>query len=293
MPSVNLKLVLFIDDLDRVLGGRNVKMLEAIQLLLNVPGAPVIVFLAIDSRIVVSSIEQHINKSIKIEDAMITGWEYLEKIVQIPFCIPEISPNIANSYLSSVLEKKIDINVLEIARKEFKKVYEELVVEFCAVSLYCQFPTLNQAGDNERGVHFTLAGSILIKELNAEIVNIRLMRVGKLLKCPSATTTTTTSERNEVEEKLCKEIYYRLSQVSFYESNPDQSEASEQDSSSQPSVPSTSIIANPQQPRRNVYSSGLIQISPFEFTEGFAIYNFILTLFFNAHVHFRCSIIAS
>ena len=34
------------------------KVLEAIQLILSVPGAPVIAFLAIDSRIVVASIEQ-------------------------------------------------------------------------------------------------------------------------------------------------------------------------------------------------------------------------------------------
>ena len=54
----NLVVVAFVDDLDRCLEGRNVKVLEAIQLMLSVPGAPVIAFLAIDSRIVVSSIEE-------------------------------------------------------------------------------------------------------------------------------------------------------------------------------------------------------------------------------------------
>eukprot|EP01037_Dinobryon_pediforme_P018180 gene18180-18430_t len=53
LTGTQLRLVLFIDDLDRCLEGRNVKMLEAIQLLLNVPGAPVFIFLAIDSRVVV------------------------------------------------------------------------------------------------------------------------------------------------------------------------------------------------------------------------------------------------
>ena len=47
--GTQLMLVLFIDDLDRVLEGKNIKMLEAVQLLLNVPGVPVFVFLAIDS----------------------------------------------------------------------------------------------------------------------------------------------------------------------------------------------------------------------------------------------------
>jgi len=37
LKKVKLTLILFIDDLDRVLGGRKVDMHEAIQLLLNVP----------------------------------------------------------------------------------------------------------------------------------------------------------------------------------------------------------------------------------------------------------------
>ena len=107
-----LRLVLFIDDLDRCLGGRNVKMLEAIQLLLNVPGAPVFIFLAIDSRVVVASIEQHLNKSLKLEDAVITGWEYLEKIVQIPFCIPEISGERAVRYMTNIIRKEVTASTI-------------------------------------------------------------------------------------------------------------------------------------------------------------------------------------
>ena len=44
------------------------------------PGAPVIVFLAIDSRVVVASIEGELEKSFKLRDAMVTGPEYLNKV---------------------------------------------------------------------------------------------------------------------------------------------------------------------------------------------------------------------
>ena len=59
------------------------------QLILSVPGAPIISFLAIDSRVVVASIEDTFGKV--IQDAYISGWEYLDKIVQIPFNLPRMT----------------------------------------------------------------------------------------------------------------------------------------------------------------------------------------------------------
>ena len=56
--DIDLRIVLFVDDLDRcITNGRNVMVLEAIQLLLNIPGAPIAAFLAIDTRIMATSIE--------------------------------------------------------------------------------------------------------------------------------------------------------------------------------------------------------------------------------------------
>lgn len=71
--GVSLIIVLFVDDLDRCLGGRNVKVLEAIQLMLSIPGVPVLVFLAIDSRVVVASIEESFGEVLR--GAYISGWE--------------------------------------------------------------------------------------------------------------------------------------------------------------------------------------------------------------------------
>ncbi len=76
--ELELRLVLFVDDLDRCLEGRNVKVLEAIQLDLAIPAAPITVILAIDARVVVASIEATVNKSLSIHDALISGWEYME-----------------------------------------------------------------------------------------------------------------------------------------------------------------------------------------------------------------------
>jgi len=115
--GTTLTLVLFVDDLDRCIGGgRIVKVLEAIQLLLNIPGAPVIVFLAIDSRIVVSSIEDTFNRSMNLSDTRVTGWEYLDKIIQLPFCMPEPPVEKVQQLISSCLTGK-DNTVAGVAEK--------------------------------------------------------------------------------------------------------------------------------------------------------------------------------
>eukprot|EP00854_Cymbomonas_tetramitiformis_P000402 gene402-755_t len=100
----SLIMVLFVDDLDRCLQGRNVKVLEAMQLILAVPGAPIIAFLAIDSRIVVASIEQSFGDIMR--DNYVSGWEYLDKIVQLPFSLPEPPPEKVRLLLSSSLQTR-------------------------------------------------------------------------------------------------------------------------------------------------------------------------------------------
>ena len=103
--EVGTKLILvpIIDDLDRcITDGRNVKVLEAMQLILSVPGAPIISFLAVDSRIVVASIEEHYEKV--FANTIISGHEYLDKIVQIPFALPEPPQEKVERLISSTLE---------------------------------------------------------------------------------------------------------------------------------------------------------------------------------------------
>jgi hypothetical protein len=80
----------------------NVQVLEAMQLLLSVPGAPILSILAVNSQIVVASIEDHYEKV--LDKTNISGYEYLEKIVQIPFALPEPSPEKIERLLSKSLE---------------------------------------------------------------------------------------------------------------------------------------------------------------------------------------------
>jgi hypothetical protein len=79
-----------------------VKVLEAIQLILSVPGAPILAFLAIDSRVVVASIEQTFGKVML--KAHISGWEYLDKIVQLPFSLPEVQSEKVERLMMKCLE---------------------------------------------------------------------------------------------------------------------------------------------------------------------------------------------
>lgn len=100
---VKIVIVPIIDDLDRcITDGRNVKVLEAMQLILSVPGAPILSFLAVDSRIVVASIEEHYEKV--FDKTNISGHEYLDKIVQIPFALPEPPPEKVERLMSKSLE---------------------------------------------------------------------------------------------------------------------------------------------------------------------------------------------
>jgi hypothetical protein len=101
--KTQIVLVPIVDDLDRcITGGRNVKVLEAMQMILSVPGAPILSFLAVDSRIVVASIEDHYEKV--FAKTHISGHEYLDKIVQLPFALPEPSSDKVERLLSKSLE---------------------------------------------------------------------------------------------------------------------------------------------------------------------------------------------
>jgi hypothetical protein len=94
-----MKVVVFIDDLDRCDPKKSVEVLEAIKLLLDFERF--IVFLALDARVITQAIEEHYGKV--LAEAEITGYEYLDKIVQIPFSIPEPRPKDLRNYIGSLV----------------------------------------------------------------------------------------------------------------------------------------------------------------------------------------------
>ena len=98
----SLRLCVFIDDLDRCPPELVVKVLEAVILLL-VDG-PISVWIAIDGRIVVQCIEA---KKVGVFDkANISGHEFLDKIVQLPFAIPELTNDVKKFYLDKIIDEK-------------------------------------------------------------------------------------------------------------------------------------------------------------------------------------------
>ena len=84
------KIVIFIDDLDRCLPENVIKVLEAIKLFLSVPKC--IFILGIENNIIQEGIKHRYGSSIGL-----SGKDYLEKIIQLPFSIPSPSEkNILN-----------------------------------------------------------------------------------------------------------------------------------------------------------------------------------------------------
>jgi len=145
--GIPLRLVLFIDDLDRCMESKNVRMLEAIQLLLNVPGAPVITFLMIDSRVVVASIEKVLKDSVCLEDAWHLAREYLEKIVQIPVFLPESSEERVHRYVQYLVKKHVTATSILTMIWQLEAYHQKLQsnprLRIKDFKLWCGFPRVD------------------------------------------------------------------------------------------------------------------------------------------------------
>jgi len=120
-------LIIMIDDLDRCTPERVIETLEAVKLFLSVPKTTFII--AVDNQVMKYSIE---NKYPKItEGSEDFSANYIEKIIQLPINIPELSETDIKNYLLLLicelfLEKKDtkEVNHLEIF---LKKVQEESI----------------------------------------------------------------------------------------------------------------------------------------------------------------------
>ena len=95
----NGRMVVAIDDLDRCEPEKAVEMLQAINLLLNFESF--IVMMGVDAHIVTRAIEKHYKELLGPAGA--SGYEYLDKIVQIPFRIPEPEPATIRTFLHAQL----------------------------------------------------------------------------------------------------------------------------------------------------------------------------------------------
>lgn len=110
----NLRLQVCIDDLDR--SGTEITMAVLQAVILFLVDGPITCWLPVDSRIVTASIESHF-KGV-FDNAGMSGHEYLNKIIQLPFALPNLDDKVKVSYC----ERVIDADELNA-----HKVYDRLV----------------------------------------------------------------------------------------------------------------------------------------------------------------------
>jgi len=116
-----INFVFLIDDLDRCLPENTLKMLESIKLFLDVPSCAFV--LAIDDDVVERGVAYHYRDYLKdvvrmdgqnkkeSQELPITGHEYLEKMIQLPFRIPVLGTD----------------NIYEFLYNNYKETFENLL----------------------------------------------------------------------------------------------------------------------------------------------------------------------
>jgi Cdc6-like AAA superfamily ATPase len=93
------RVVVMIDDLDRCEPDKAVEVLQAVNLLIDFDSF--IVCLGIDARVITRAVERHYQDL--LAEAGASGYEYLDKIVQIPFRIPEPTGQEIEDFLTAQL----------------------------------------------------------------------------------------------------------------------------------------------------------------------------------------------
>ena len=111
----NLRIVVFIDDLDRCAPDKVLEVLESIKIFLGISGF--IYVLGLNQNV----IETCINN--KYKDLNINGEDYVKKIIQIPFRIPEWRDNELKDYVNAITGN------LETPYKDLFSEFNEIVIK--------------------------------------------------------------------------------------------------------------------------------------------------------------------
>jgi len=119
LKETDKKIVVFIDDLDRCAPDKILEVLESTKVFLDIKGF--VYVLGLNSEVVVKAIEQ------KYKDMGINGEDYLEKIVQIPFRIPDWNVTDRGDFLTDLVDKdKIDSTYKDTIG-EYKDIIQEVI----------------------------------------------------------------------------------------------------------------------------------------------------------------------
>jgi hypothetical protein len=104
------RILVMIDDLDRCEPDKAVEVLQAVNQLLDFDAF--IVCLGIDARVITAAVEAHYEQLLGKTGA--SGYEYLDKIVQIPFRIPTPSSAEVENFLSAQMPIRTEIPEVEV-----------------------------------------------------------------------------------------------------------------------------------------------------------------------------------
>ncbi|MBX0330190.1 CHAT domain-containing protein [Oscillochloris sp. ZM17-4] len=108
------RILVTIDDLDRCEPDKAVAVLQAVKLLLNFNSF--VVCIGIDTRIIARAIEKHYESLLGEVGA--SGYEYLDKIVQIPFQIPRPTPSIIREFFARQMAVARVVSAVGVSRGE-------------------------------------------------------------------------------------------------------------------------------------------------------------------------------
>ena len=116
------KLIVFIDDLDRCLPENVISSLEALKLFLN--ETKCVFILGLDRSIVENAIQHHYKIT---PDNM--GRDYLDKIIRVPFVIPQINPYTLRTHFTKMLGDFDDAcwAIIEVATHGNPRLYSRFI----------------------------------------------------------------------------------------------------------------------------------------------------------------------
>lgn len=111
-----LRLIVFIDDLDRCLPEQAIGVLEAIKVFLDIQGC--LFVLGVDREVIERGIRVRYKEFALADDPTmregsnsfpIAGRDYLDKIVQVPFELPPLEPAVMKAFVQNRLQQQDDV----------------------------------------------------------------------------------------------------------------------------------------------------------------------------------------
>ncbi|XP_056395306.1 NTPase KAP family P-loop domain-containing protein 1-like [Hyla sarda] len=97
-----IRVVLEITNLDKCMPDKVVGVLNAMNILLSDPNAPFISILAVDPQIIIDCVES----SLLLKGMANNGYQFLNRIITLPFCIPRMDCATKSSILRNIIEGK-------------------------------------------------------------------------------------------------------------------------------------------------------------------------------------------